>query len=146
VDSETCVFCKIAAGVEPASIIYEDEIVMVLLDISPVNDGHAMVIPKYHAAYLADLSEETGMHMFRIAQRTAAALRDSGVPCEGINMLLADGEAAFQDIFHIHLHVFPRFAGDDFRISADWDYKPTRDTLDSTALQIRQAYERLWSR
>jgi diadenosine tetraphosphate (Ap4A) HIT family hydrolase len=139
-----CIFCKIMAGESPVSAFYEDELVLGLMDINPVNMGHAMIIPKAHAAHLADLDEETGKHLWMIAQRTAAAIRESGVRCEGINLFLADGEAAFQDVFHVHLHVFPRYKGDPFKIDADWSKQPPRDELDQVARQIRRAYNRLW--
>ena len=70
-------------------------------------------------------------------------MREYGLRCEGVNLMLADGEAAFQEVFHVHLHVFPRFAGDAFKISADWQEAP-RDALDASAQKIKQAYKRLW--
>lgn len=134
-----CVFCRIVAGVSPASVVYEDEVVMAFLDTRPVNPGHALVIPTRHAASLAELDEETGRHLWTVAQRTAAALRRSGVRCEGVNLFLADGEAAFQEVFHVHLHVFPRYRGDPFRLAADWTACPPREELDRIAAQIRTA-------
>ena len=121
-----CVFCAIVAGTEPASVVYEDEALLAFLDIRPVTTGHLMVIPKAHSPYLAALNEETGGRMFITAMRLAQALRTSGLPCEGINLFLADGEAAGQEVLHVHLHVFPRFAGDTFRIDADWSVRPSR--------------------
>jgi histidine triad (HIT) family protein len=79
--------------------------------------------------------------MFSVAMRLAQALRASGLRCEGINLFLADGEAAFQEVFHTHLHVFPRFAGDSFRIDADWSNRSSRAELDVIAAQVREAYE-----
>ncbi len=114
---ESCVFCKIANGSRPASIIYSDEKVMAFLDTRPINPGHTLVIPRAHAAYLSELDQETGAQIFKVAMRIAAALRRSGVKCEGVNLHLADGEAAFQEILHVHLHVIPRFRGDNFRVS-----------------------------
>ena len=138
-----CIFCQIVSGESPASVFYEDDIVLGIMTIDPVNQGHAMIIPKQHAAYLADLDEETGCHLWTITQRTAAAIRKSGVRCEGINLKLADGEAAFQDIFHVHMHVFPRYKGDSFKIVVDWGVKPSRQELDQVAQQIRMAYDQL---
>jgi diadenosine tetraphosphate (Ap4A) HIT family hydrolase len=126
------------------SAFYEDDDVLGLMTIGPVNPGHAMVIPRRHAACLADLDEETGRRIWTVAQRTAAAIRASGLRCEGINFFLADGAAAAQEVFHVHLHVFPRFRGDPFRLVADWSVKPPREELDRTAGLIRAAYERLW--
>ena len=143
---EDCIFCQIIAGASPSSLFYEDETVIGLMDINPVNTGHVMIIPKVHAAYLADMDEETGKHLWMIAQRTAAAVRESGVRCEGINLFLADGEAAFQEVFHVHLHVFPRYKGDPFKIDADWSGSTPREELDRVASQIKQAYDNLWGR
>jgi histidine triad (HIT) family protein len=109
------VFCQIVAGESPASIFYEDDVALAFMTIGPVTVGHALIIPKRHAAYLADLDEDTGCHLWTIAQRTAAAIRRSGLKCEGINLFLADGEAAGQEISHVHVHVFPRYRGDPFR-------------------------------
>jgi diadenosine tetraphosphate (Ap4A) HIT family hydrolase len=141
-----CVFCQIVAGNSPASVFYEDDIVIGLMTIGPVNPGHAMIIPKAHASGLVDLPEDTGRHLWTIAQRTAAAIRESGLKCEGINLFLADGKAAFQEVFHVHLHVFPRYKGDPFKLTADWSIKPSRDELDRVAGQIKLAYDRLWER
>lgn len=104
--------------------------------IQPVTDGHLLVIPKRHAPYLTDLDEQLGMSMFRVGQRLAAALRPSGLPCEGVNLLLADGEVAFQEVFHVHLHVFPRTPGDGFHIDADWRQRPSAE-LDDASERIR---------
>ncbi|MBE0431256.1 MAG: HIT family protein [Dehalococcoidia bacterium] len=139
-----CVFCQIVTGDSPASTFYEDEIALGFMTIGPVTRGHALIIPRRHAAYLADLDEETGRHLWTITQRTAAAIRNSGVRCEGVNIFLADGQAAFQEIFHVHIHVFPRYAGDQFRVVADWGVKPSREELNGVAEQIRSAYNRLW--
>jgi histidine triad (HIT) family protein len=106
-------------------------------------DGRMMIIPKQHFAYLPDMDEETGCHLWTITHRTAAAIRESGVRREGINLFLADGEAAFQEVFHVHMHVFPRYKGDPFKLVADWDVKPSREELDTIAMQIKQAYGRL---
>ncbi len=139
--SSDCVFCAIVAGASPASVVYEDAGVLAFIDIRPVTPGHLLVIPKRHAPYLADLDEATGARLFVVAMRLAAALRASGLRCEGINLFLADGEAAFQEVFHAHLHVFPRFAGDTFRIDADWSVAPERSELDDIAAQVRAALD-----
>src|SRR2546429_665699 len=114
-----CIFCRIVAGAVPASVVFEDNLALAFMTIGPVNPGHTLVIPKAHLPYLADLPEAVGAHLFTIAQRVAAAIRGSGLRCEGINLFLADGEAAFQEVLHSHLHVFPRYKGDPFRLDAD---------------------------
>ena len=133
-----CVFCDIVAGRGPASVVHSDETVLAFLDIRPLTTGHLLVIPRAHAAYLADLDPAVGGHMFGVAQRMAAALRRSGLPCQGVNLFLADGEAAFQEVFHVHLHVIPRNPGDGFRIRAKWR-RPARAELDSVAGRVRAA-------
>ena len=115
------------------------------MTIGPVNTGHAMVIPKKHFANMAEMDEDTGAHLFKVTMRTAQAIRESGAKCEGINLFLADGEAAFQDVFHIHIHVIPRYQGDTFKVIANWDDKPSRDELDEIAGKIAKAYRKLWS-
>jgi len=98
-----------------------------------------LVIPKQHKPSLSDLDEEIGMHLFKVTMQMAKALRHSGLQCEGINLFLADGEAAFQDVFHVHMHVFPRFQGDPFKIHANWEIKPSRQELEEIAGRIRRA-------
>jgi histidine triad (HIT) family protein len=136
-----CVFCEIVAGRLPSSTIYRDDVCTAFLDVQPVNPGHLLIVPNVHATFLADLDEETGARMFRVAQRLAGALRRSGVHCEGINLLLADGEAALQEVFHVHLHVVPRYERDGFgfRFSPAYFQKPGRSELDRVAEQIRKA-------
>jgi histidine triad (HIT) family protein len=137
----SCLFCDIAAGEEEASIVYEDERVFAVMDIQPVTPGHLMVVPKRHAAYLADLEDDDSDALLGVARRAAAALRASGLRCEGVNLFLADGEAAGQDVFHVHLHVLPRFEGDGFglRFPPDYPVRP-RAELDGAAAKIREAW------
>ncbi|HEX8236713.1 MAG TPA: HIT family protein [Abditibacteriaceae bacterium] len=136
-----CIFCNIVLGKSPASVVYRDEHCTAFMDIQPVNAGHVLIVPNRHATYLADLDAETGAQMFRVAQQIAAALRNSGIKCEGVNFLLADGKAANQEVFHVHLHVIPRFQGDGFGFTFPSGYteKPERSELDTTAQQIKQA-------
>jgi histidine triad (HIT) family protein len=110
-----------------------------LMDIQLVNPGHMLIVPNHHAAFLADLDEDTGAQMFRVAQRLTKALRQSGVKCEGVNFFLADGEAAMQEVFHVHLHVFPRYVGDGFGLKFGPTYavKSSRDILDEIARKIK---------
>src|SRR5919107_5995218 len=133
-----CIFCAIVAGSAPASIVYDDADLLAFLTIGPVTPGHLLIIPKRHAPFLADLDEATGARMFTVAMRLAQAVRASGLRCEGINLFLADGDAAFQEVFHTHLHIIPRFAGDTFRIDADWSVTPSRTELDEISEQVRR--------
>jgi histidine triad (HIT) family protein len=139
VNLEPCVFCELVAGKLPISVVDETENVLALMDIQPVNPGHVLIIPKLHAPYLADLNSTLGGHIFAMGMRVAAALRTCGVRCEGVNLFLADGEAAGQEVFHVHLHVFPRFAGDGFglKFSPKYFVLPPRSVLDDIAREIR---------
>ena len=135
-----CIFCDILAGTLPASIVHQDHACTALLDIQPINPGHTLVIPNRHTAYLADLDEESSTQLFHTAQRVAAALRKAGLRCEGVNLLLADGEAAGQEVFHIHLHVVPRFQRDGFgfKFPSQYTIKPERGELDRVAEKLRK--------
>jgi histidine triad (HIT) family protein len=137
-----CTFCDIVAGRLPASEVYADELVLAFLDIRPITTGHLLVVPRSHADGLADLPEPTGRAVFTTAQRMAAALRGSEVPCDGINFFLADGTVAGQEVAHVHLHVVPRYAGDGFRLTASF-LSPDRPDLDATAELVRAALDRL---
>jgi histidine triad (HIT) family protein len=107
------------------------------MDINPVNAGHLLIVPKVHATDLSDLPPETGGKMFQVAQKMTAALTNSGIRCEGVDLLLAHKSAAGQEVFHAHLHVIPRYRGDRFRFDVSYDYKPTRAELNQTAEQIK---------
>lgn len=131
-----CVFCAIAAGREPASVVHADAAIVAFLDVRPVNPGHLLVVPRAHAPGLAELAPELGTRMFAVGHRLALALRTTGLRCDGVNLFLADGEAAGQEVPHVHLHVLPRFRGDNFRVHADWQ-RPDRAELDATAARLR---------
>ncbi len=139
--STECIFCKIVAKKLPAYTVYDDDEILAFLDIRPINPGHTLVIPKHHIKSLNDLDSESAGRLFQIAGQIASALRTSGIRCEGINVWLADGKAAFQEIPHIHIHVIPRFAGDGIRIDAGPDYgqTPATEELKKQAAKIRKA-------
>ena len=132
-----CVFCGIIAGQVEASRVYEDDHVVAFMDVRPLTPGHLLVVPRDHAASLEDLGEEAGMRVFAAAHRLARALRNSAVPCEGVNFFLADGVAAGQEVFHVHLHVIPRTPGDGFRLKGR-PRTPGRGELDATAERVRE--------
>lgn len=138
-----CIFCRIVAGQAPASVAYRDEVVVAFMDIRPVNAGHLLVVPLGHAASLADLPAADGQRMFTVAQQLAAALRRSGVRCEGVNLFLADGAAAGQDVFHVHMHVLPRFEDDNLRLTGFAAVRshapPPRADIEEVAAAIRDA-------
>ena len=132
-----CVFCAIASGGAHGHVLHQDDLVTAILDINPVTPGHTLVIPHRHAEGLADLTDAENAAIFALGRTIAAGLRRSGLRCEGINYFVADGRAAFQEIAHFHLHVFPRFRGDTFKIDADWSNPPTREQLSETATPLR---------
>lgn len=138
-----CIFCEIQARRAPASFVYEDDACVAFMDIQPVTPGHVLVVPRRHAANLAELEPQDGARIFQTAQQMAAALRASGLRCEGVNLFLADGEAAGQDVFHVHLHVFPRFIGDGFglRFGPNYNQRPPRSELEEFAERIRAKIE-----
>src|SRR6185295_1212482 len=137
--NEDCVICKLLAGELEVSLVHQDELCSAFMDIQPVNAGHVLVVPNKHAPYLSDLDEDAGAQIFRVAHRVAAVLRSGIVRCEGVNFFLADGVAAGQEVFHVHLHVFPRFHGDGFRLVLPPDYqeRPERSELDQIAAKIK---------
>jgi histidine triad (HIT) family protein len=135
-----CIFCKILSGDLEGSFIYRDDLVAALMDIQPVNLGHLLVVPVRHAAFMADVTPAEAAAMMRVAQRTTAALRASTLQCEGVNFFLADGEAAMQEVFHAHLHVFPRFRNDGFGLKFAPQYytrRPPRADLNRQAAELR---------
>jgi diadenosine tetraphosphate (Ap4A) HIT family hydrolase len=136
--SSECVFCRIVAGNLEATTVHRDDDVLAILDIRPVNPGHTLVLPTRHYRSLADIPEHVGARLFTVGQRTAAAIRRSGLRCEGVRFTLADGAAAGQDVPHLHLHVMPRFAGDSYRVETT-TARPSREELEAVAQAIRHA-------
>src|SRR5215203_1477127 len=135
---DDCIFCRILAGDAPGSFVYRDEQCAAFTDVQPVNPGHLLVVPTRHAASLAELDAPTAGRLMQVAQRLAAALRASGLRCEGVNLFLADGAAAFQEVPHLHLHVLPRWRGDRFKLSYQAG-RPSRATLETQAADLRAA-------
>ncbi|CAN7563816.1 HIT family protein [Mycolicibacterium frederiksbergense] len=108
----SCVFCAIVAGEAPAIRIHEDEDLLAILDIRPFTRGHTLVLPKQHTVDLTDTPPATLAAMAVLGQRVAQASRVSGLHADGNNVAINDGKAAFQSVFHLHLHVVPRHNGD----------------------------------
>ena len=106
-----CVFCKLRDGQIPSMKIFEDDKTLAFMDINPLNSGHCLVITKTHAATLFEAELADLQAAIASAQRVALAIRD-GLKPDGLNMLQANGAAAFQSVPHFHLHLIPRFTGD----------------------------------
>jgi histidine triad (HIT) family protein len=136
----SCVFCRIVSGELPGTFVFRDGRCAAFMDVKPVNPGHLLVVPLNHASHLADLDGAAAAHLMEVGHRLAGALRGSGLRCEGVNFFLADGEAAGQEVFHVHLHVLPRFQGDGFGLRFGPDYvERTRAELEQSAGRIVRA-------
>jgi histidine triad (HIT) family protein len=107
---ESCIFCKIVRKQAPASIIYEDESVIAFLDIRPLNLGHTLVIPKKHYVDIFDISEDQLSQVHKVAKQVSTAVKKA-TNADGISIIQQNSRAAGQDIFHLHVHVVPRFEG-----------------------------------
>ena len=139
-----CEFCEIIAGRSPASVVHRDDDCIAFMDIRPVTPGHLLVVPIEHSTHLADLDPSEGKALFALAQTLAGAIRRSDLKPAGINLHLADGEAAGQEIFHVHLHVIPRYRDDGFGLRLPPGYGPhtDRERLNRDAAAIAKALEK----
>ncbi len=106
-----CIFCKIIKGDVPSSKIYDDKAVYAFLDISPINPGHTLIVPKRHCIDIYEMTTEEVAHVFSVAQRIAKAVV-VGVQADAFNIGMNNGKAAGQIVMHAHVHVIPRFAND----------------------------------
>jgi histidine triad (HIT) family protein len=115
VPEEDCIFCKIVAGELPAQVVQEDEHTVAFMDINPWTRGHALVIPRNHSKDLLEVSDEDLSHTASAAKRLAARMVER-LGADGVNLLNATGAAAWQSVFHFHLHVIPRYEGDPLQL------------------------------
>ena len=113
--AEDCIFCKIVSGEAPSEIVQEDERTVAFMDISPWARGHALVIPREHVRNLYEISDEELGATMAAAKRLAERMRDR-LDCDGVNILNSSEPAAWQTIFHFHVHVIPRFEGDHMQL------------------------------
>jgi histidine triad (HIT) family protein len=111
----SCIFCRIARRELPSHTIYEDETTLAFMDINPGTRGHALVIPKAHAVDVFDVTPEDLAALARTAQKVARAAKDA-LGCGGVNLVQSSGRVAFQSVFHIHVHVIPRYPDDGVRL------------------------------
>jgi histidine triad (HIT) family protein len=116
-----CVFCKLRDGQIPSMKIFEDDMTIAFMDINPINSGHCLIITKAHAANLYEAEVTDLQAAMATAQRVATAIRD-GLKPDGLNMLQANGPAAFQSVLHFHLHLIPRWNNDGKGF--DWKLVP----------------------
>ena len=135
--SDTCIFCRIANGEIPSKTLYEDNDFRVILDISPASKGHAIILPKTHAANIYELSDELAGKVMVVAKKVASVLKDV-LHCDGMNILQNNGEAAGQTVFHLHVHLIPRYEDDTVKIK--WEAGADGNTLtDEIVEQIQKA-------
>ncbi|HET8559337.1 MAG TPA: HIT domain-containing protein [Marmoricola sp.] len=121
---EDCIFCGIASGVAPATRIHEDDRTVAFMDIQPATRGHALVVPRVHASDLLEIGADDLAACAATAQHVAGLiLRNLGA--DGVNLVNACGAAAWQTVFHFHLHVVPRYAGDPARDNLRLPWVPT---------------------
>jgi diadenosine tetraphosphate (Ap4A) HIT family hydrolase len=132
-----CTLCDLVSRTLPVNVAYEDSSIFAFVDIHPAVLGNIVIIPKKHVVYLAELDEATGVQLLRVTMRIAQAVRNCGVKCEAVNLLLADGKEAGQEEFHVHMHVIPRYVGDNFIIQPDYQARPTQETLGKIAERIQ---------
>ena len=112
---DDCIFCKIANGVIGTTTVYEDDDFRVIMDLNPASKGHCLILPKEHCNDIFDMSEELASKLFVLATKVAKALRAALNPA-GLNIVQNNGLAAGQTVFHFHLHLIPRYEGDDVAI------------------------------
>ena len=133
-----CVFCMIRDGKIPSAKVYDDERTLAFMDLNPLTRGHCLVATKAHAATLYDAEPEDLKAAIATAKKVAGAIRKSLNP-DGLNLLQANGAAAFQSVSHFHLHLIPRWTGDGKGF--DWKLVPgNREEIVVTANRIRALF------
>ena len=135
--ADACIFCAIVRREAPARIVHEDERTLAFMDLFPLTRGHALVVPKVHSENLLDASPDDVVAVARTAQVVAqAAMRAFGA--DGLNLLQTNGAVAMQTVFHLHVHVLPRYADDSFKVSFD-RRMGTDEELEDAAAALRGA-------
>ncbi len=132
-----CPFCAIVAEEAPAYRVHETDTTLAFLDINPVNPGHTLIIPKTHHETLTDMDPDLTADVFRATRDVAEAVEAAFDP-DGTNLVQSNGEAAFQEVFHAHVHVVPRHEGDG--VSVTWPREAlTEDDGREVSAAIREA-------
>ena len=111
-----CIFCKIANGEIPSATLYEDEDFRVILDLGPASKGHALILPKAHAANIYEISDDMAAKAMILAKKMATKMTEA-LKCDGFNIVQNNGEPAGQTVFHFHMHLIPRSEGDQVGIT-----------------------------
>src|SRR3989442_10146529 len=138
--SDPCPFCEIIRGQSPVSLVYQDDTVVAFMDHQPITQGHMLVLPREHAVLMTDINEPAAMRTFKVARKLAAVARHT-LGASGVNLIVMDGEAAYQDVPHFHVHVIPRYPKDGFGLTFPPSYEkaPPRAQLDEIAAALRAA-------
>lgn len=131
---ENCIFCKILAGEIPSTAVYEDDDFKAILDVNPAARGHVIILPKNHAANIYEFPDEDASKIMMVAKKIATAI-EKAYHCDGVNILQNNGEAAGQTVFHLHVHVIPRFKGDTVNIG--WKQGDMPEDLDAICKEIQ---------
>ena len=137
--AEFCVFCAILRGDLPANYVYEDDVVVSIMDINPVTPGHLLVLPREHRPDLVDLNDEIAALTMNVARQILQLRKRQGATNKGINLSLADGPDAGQEVAHAHIHVVPRYENDGFGLRVNREAPPTREELEATANRVASA-------
>lgn len=111
-----CIFCKIANGEIPSATLYEDEDFRVILDLGPASKGHALILPKAHAANIYEISDDMAAKAMILAKKMTTKMTEV-LKCDGFNIVQNNGEPAGQTVFHFHMHLIPRYEGDQVGIT-----------------------------
>ncbi len=137
VKNDDCIFCKLANGDIPTHAIYEDEDFKVIMDASPASKGHCIILPKTHAKDIFSLPGAYCEKILPVAKKCCAVLRKV-LHCDGINVLQNNGGAAGQTVFHLHVHLIPRYKGDGVHIK--WTGHKDETDIAALAAQIRRGF------
>lgn len=132
---DNCIFCKIANGEIPSASLYEDEDFRVILDLGPASKGHALILPKEHAANIYELPDELAGKAMIVAKKVATTLSE-GLKCDGFNIVQNNGEAAGQTVFHFHMHLIPRYEGDKEMVGLSWKPGTLTDEVKEEVLAL----------
>ncbi|MDD4624932.1 MAG: HIT family protein [Candidatus Paceibacterota bacterium] len=116
---DDCIFCKIIKGEVPAVKVYEDEKTFAFLELNPLAEGHTLLIPKNHASDIFDIDSEDLKALAAAAKKISLKMKES-FKAEGVNLVQRSGKAAEQGVFHFHLHIIPRKAGDNIDMDRWW--------------------------
>ena len=141
--SNRCVFCEIAAARAPASFVYQDPKLMAPMDARPASLGYTLVAPKEHWRNILEVPAALDMQIFALVQDMARAINEAFQPA-GLNIVQNNGRAALQSVPHLHVHLIPRYAGNELSdvltalISRRRREMPSRDSLDGTAKKIAE--------